>query len=160
MKRVPTFLFLAIFVPLLMFANSTLKSFELVGTTKSGKPMSLNAKDLLEIGLKNFQMYDPYLERDVEYSGVYLKDFIDYFGDDGVEKVTIRAADGYVSEFSKGEWDAQRIVVVCKMNGKFIDPADYGPLKIVYPDYGKRRDDDGSIFIKWIWMIKEIKLAK
>lgn len=133
-----------------------LPSFEIEGNVK--EKQKLTAKNIESLGTKEYSFYDPYLKKDVTYTGVLLTDFIEaYQGETPTNALSMKALDGYLVEFFRDEWERDKIVIATKIDGEYMSYKDLGPIKIVYPEYKESSKDKPSDFIKWIWMVKTIE---
>lgn len=119
------------------------------------KKLSVNMIET--VGLTDVRFDDPFEQKEMSYSGIWLHQFVQNFGREGVSSVTFTAIDDYEVTFSKKDWQNEKILVVTRMASNHIDLEHKGPVRIVYPDYNIKNYDSKENMPKWIWMIKRAK---
>lgn len=106
------------------------------------------------VGLTDVRFEDPFAQKEMSYSGIWLQQFVQKFGRPGTSSVTFTAIDDYEVTFPKKEWEKNKILVVTRTAGKHINFEQKGPVRIVYPEYNEQNYDSKENMPKWIWMIK------
>jgi len=159
MYKILTFLLSLSLLSTILLADR-IPSFVIEGEIKEGSYMRLKPEQL-DIGhTKSYTFFDPYLKKEVTYEGILLKDFVSLFGNKDTKALYMSATDGYIAKFTKEEWESENILLAFKIDANYMDYKNFGPLKVVYPDYDKTLADSQIHFTKWIWMIKTIEFIK
>jgi len=149
----------------LFFVAINLHSEELDGSARikiSGKvaqgiSTSITVKEIELAGISDMEINDPFDNKTIYFTGVWLKDFIAKFGADGVKAVTFKAIDDYEISFSVNDWTGTRILLVTRISKKYFNFEHKGPVRIVFPDYDPQTDNSKEVLPKWIWMIKNVE---
>ncbi|ASP36081.1 hypothetical protein [Labrenzia sp. VG12] len=125
---------------------------------QEGSPRFLTVADIETAGLQQLQAFHPYEKRSNAYHGVWMEDFVERFGTPGVSTVITRAIDDYEITFTRDEWQSIRILLATRVNDRYVDFDEKGPLFVVFPDYDEKQKEYRANLPKWIWMITEISM--
>jgi len=155
----------ALGILILVFAGS-LYSKELDGSSRikitgnvaEGVSKRITVKEIESTGISEAELFDPFDKKKSSFTGVMLTEFVKKFGKQAVTRVIFTAVDDYEITFTQSEWNTERILLVTRIENKYFDLEQRGPLRIVYPDYDPKKDDSKEVMPKWIWMIKTINL--
>lgn len=93
-------------------------------------------------------IYEPFLERDVTFRGVWLEDLLAVAGVEvGATTLDLHALDDYQVELGLSDIDAGDALLATRADGAEIPVAEGGPTRLVFlDDRGPGRNDD-----LWIW---------
>ncbi|MGM0623990.1 MAG: hypothetical protein ACQESH_08255 [Campylobacterota bacterium] len=131
-------------------------SFTLEGALQKSETLRMKPQDLEGPWAKEFEIFDPYIKKNVIYRGVLIDEFVERFGAPQTKRLVLTAADSFKAVLEKEEWESTKIMLVFQTEGKYMGLKNYGPLRIVYPDYDPKKIQ----VVEWIWMIKTIKFEK
>lgn len=129
----------------------------MVGNTLSGEQAEHSLDEIDALGVAEFDVFNPYEEQLVRYSGVLLDRLITHFGHPSVQQVKVTALDDYRTIFTRSEWEKNRILFVTRVRGERIGYDRKGPARIVYPDFDPDRAEHKINLPKWMWLIQEIE---
>lgn len=132
-------------------------AIKLRGSINPGGKKRIVVAELEDLGVSTVELYDPFEKKKNSYTGVMMEKFVTQYGSKGVKEVTFIAIDGYQVTFSRTDWTFQKIMVVTRVNDKYMDYENKGPLRIVYPEYDPKKHDSKEILPKWIWMITDVQ---
>lgn len=98
-------------------------------------------------------VFEPFLEEDVEFSGVVLWDLLEAAGATGdSEDATLTALDDYEVELSLATLRSEPILLATRSSGDMIPVEEGGPTRVVFPA-GTSQGDNSNL---WIWSVEEI----
>ncbi len=106
-------------------------------------------------GLRRVQttVFEPFLETDVEFSGVLLWDLLEVAGATGDgQDATLTALDDYEVELSLEELRDEPILLATRSGGDAIPVEEGGPTRVIFAD-GTSQGGNSNL---WIWSVKEI----
>ena len=149
--------FLLLTATLFAAKDLSLKKVKFIGELKESKSLRVSIKEIEKIGYHDFFINDPHLTKPATYGGVFLKDFVKFYGKESVSKITFTAIDGYKITITKEEWNSDIILLTTQYNNKYTSYKTKGPLRIVYPKYNAKSKKYSKNLINWIWMIKTIE---
>jgi hypothetical protein len=123
----------------------------------SGAGLALDVASIERMGLVRYTVRDPWLGKDLEFTGVLVSDLLRISGAAAdAQTLHVTALDDYVVDISIA--DAQRwpIMLATQMGGVPMSIEDKGPTRIVFPadptiDALKYKD-------LWVWQIKTIEV--
>lgn len=126
------------------------------GAAASGKQIPV--AEIEQAGLQEVVAFNPYEKRSETYQGVWMQDFVARFGTPETASLTTRAIDDYEITFDRSEWQDLRILIATRVDGKYIDFDQKGPMRIIFPDYDDTLAAYQTNLPKWTWMITEIAM--
>ena len=141
-----------------MATDGTSQRILITGPGPDSVPKHLSVSEIEAAGLEQVHAFHPYEKRSNDYHGVWLQDFVKQFGTPDVSSVTTRAIDNYEITFSRDEWQSMRILIATRVNDRYVDFEEKGPLFVVFPDYDEKDKAYRANLPKWIWMITEISM--
>lgn len=143
----------------ILFASSdySTKRIKLSGNIADHIKPRVTIKELEKDGLDSFIIQDPYLKKDMKYSGISLDKLVSLYGKKTVTSLKITAIDGYKVVFNKKEWDNDTILLATRVNDEYYGFDKKGPLRVIYPNYDEKLPKYHKNLTKWIWMIKTIE---
>lgn len=127
------------------------------GALAEGQSSTVTVKQIEQAGLQEFTVFNPYEEREEDYTGVFISDLVEMFGAEGVQSVRLTALDDYVIDINQEEWSNLRIVLATRVDGAYFGFETKGPMRIVFPDYDSDKLEHQELLPKWIWMITRIE---
>ncbi len=125
--------------------------------TTNGQDLALDVEQIESLGLVRYTARDPWLERDIEFTGVLLTDLLAAAGaDEGATTLHVTALDDY--EVSISIADARRwpVMLATRADGDPMTIEDKGPTRIVFP--ADPAIDLLSYKDLWIWQLKTIEV--
>jgi hypothetical protein len=157
-KLIKYFMFFVFLFNFALFADDGDKRVKMSGKMKESTPKFITPREL-EKSMKtsSFKIYNPWEKQEDSYEGVFISDFVAFFGDAHVEKLKLIAIDDYEVTFEKKMWDKERILLVTKMNGKYLPIKEKGPMRIVFVDYDKSKKEYELNLPLWMWMINRVE---
>lgn len=133
---------------------------ELTGAVRSTAPSSVTIRDLENLSLAEYSVFDPFKKQRFKFTGVLLRDIVKQYGAADVDKVQLEAIDEYIVDFNRDDWERWDIMLATRQDGKHITIEQSGPARIVMP-YDTARDIDQNIYSpKWIWLVRSIKFTQ
>ncbi|WP_163338139.1 hypothetical protein [Desulfopila sp. IMCC35008] len=130
---------------------------KLQGSISQGNKKRITVAELEDLGVITVEINDPFEKKKNSFTGVMMEKFVTHYGNTGVKSVSFFAIDGYQITFSRANWASHKIMVATRVNDKYMDYENKGPLRIVYPEYDPDKHDSKEILPKWIWMITTVK---
>ncbi|UTJ07577.1 molybdopterin-dependent oxidoreductase [Arcobacter roscoffensis] len=150
-------LFCLFFSSLLAQSELSSKTIKFSGELKPNIKKRVSIKTIESLGIKSFEILDPYTKIKTKYSGVDLKTFANFFANENTKSISFNALDGYSVNITKKEWEKFHILLATRINGQIVGYDKKGPLRVVYPKYKKANENFAKNLPKWIWMIKSIE---
>jgi hypothetical protein len=137
---------------------ATLTMIGKIAATNAADGLELDLATLERIGLIRYTVRDPWLEADLEFTGVLLTDLLTVVGAaPGATSLRITALDDYEVEISLADVRRWPIMLATQANGAPMSIEDKGPTRIVFPA------DPGIDTVRykdfWIWQIKTIEVV-
>lgn len=138
----------------LAYADAGDKTIVLAGHLTKSAPVKVTPREL-EHSFQVFKgyLYNPWEKKSAHYEGILIDQLVKKYGDKGVQKLRLKAIDDYEIVLEKRMWQTERILLVTKIDGKYIPVKEKGPLRIVFVDYDDSKAKDLHL---WMWMIKKI----
>lgn len=141
-----------------LFADAGDKKVKLSGLIKGDQVIKISPRELEKIiETSTFELYNPWDKEVGKYTGILLDKFATYFGKDNVKQIKFIAIDDYRVEINKEFWNSERILLVTRVNGKYISLKERGPLRIMFVDYDVNKKKYEKNLPLWLWMIKKIE---
>lgn len=98
-------------------------------------------------------VFEPFVEEDMEFSGVLLWDLLEIAGATGDEQdVTLTALDDYQVALPLEALREEPILLATRSGGETIPVEEGGPTRVIFGD-GTSQGDNSNL---WIWSVKEI----
>lgn len=100
-------------------------------------------------------IFEPFVSRDIEFTGVDAALFLARAGIEPDDPVTWRALDDYEVTSTRSELARSGAILATRGDGDLLPIEDGGPLRLVFtnPEGGLGRDTN-----QWIWSIAEVRL--
>lgn len=129
-------------------------------TLVAGEPMRMSVIALeQQFELVTIDAYNPWEKRTDSYTGIWLDKLISQLASDKTEAVTFVALDNYQITFERAEWQADKIMLVTRVNGEHQPVRNKGPLRVVYQQFDPKNAAHGINLPKWIWMITRVEFT-
>ena len=116
-----------------------------VGVTNSGDELILDMDMLEQMGLIKYRVTDPWLKRDVCYSGVLLSDMVTRVrGSENASVIHLIALDDYEAEIGLDILEQWPVMLATRSEDTLISVESGGPTRIIlpyddYPDLAEAR---------------------
>lgn len=137
--------------------NLELKTIKFLGELKPNIKKRVSIKTIESLGIKYYDVIDPYTKKQTNYAGVNLKVFASFFGNENTKSLTFKAIDGYEVTITKDHWEKNSVVLVTRVENEIVTYDKKGPLRIIYPKYKKADENFAKNLPNWIWMINSIE---
>ena len=134
-------------------------TIRLSGLRAEGVSARVSIREIESVGVAEVESFNPYEQRLERYTGIWMEDFVEHFGTPGVKSIHVHAIDDYAIDFTPQDWGNMRILMVTRTNGKHIDFAAKGPMRIVYADFNPDVEKFQLSLPKWVWMITKIEFS-
>jgi len=127
-----------------------------VGQPNVGDHIEVDLEGIERLGIVEFTVFEPFLNRDLEMSGVPLAMLLAAAGVDAEAELVWTALDDYQVTFSGVAAASENAMLATRVDGEPISVADGGPTRIVFPksDGPLGRDSD-----QWIWSIESVSVT-
>ncbi len=100
---------------------------------------------------------EPFLKRDVSFSGVRMSDLLAIMGvSPSAGRIYMHALDDYHVTFTRDQLASSGAVLATRANGAKIAIKDGGPIRIVLPRSGKVADNTDN----WIWSVDRMSASR
>ena len=129
----------------------------LVVERPDGTSRSVSVGEIEAIGLVTFTELDPFNDKEINYSGVPLRRFVEVFGGERATSAIFEGIDGYAYEFKRPDWQ-DNLYLVTRQQGKHIGHREKGPFRIVDWGYDRARLTSKYNFNDWVWMIVRVTI--
>lgn len=123
-------------------------------------PVELDLATVERLGLVRYVVHDPWLDEDIEFSGVLLSAFVDAVGA-SPDATTLKflAIDDYEVEIAIEDVRRWPILLATRTNGKPMQLEDKGPTRVVFPYDQFPEIDQLAYKDLWIWQISSITVS-
>jgi hypothetical protein len=128
-----------------------------IATTNDRRALVLDMPTLERLGLIRYSVDDPWLKREIAYTGIRLSDLVRLARPKaGATSMHFLALDDYQVDISIADAERWPIMVATKLDGARMAVANGGPTRIVFP-YGQGAGlDELQYKDLWIWNIQRI----
>jgi hypothetical protein len=128
-----------------------------VRVTNDGGRLLLDLPTLEQLGLIRYSVEDPWLKRNVSYTGVLLSDLVKLLRPaTSATTMHLTALDDYEVDVALADVERWPIMLATRLDGKRMAIDKGGPTRIVFP-YGLVSGIDKLEYKDlWIWNIKSI----
>lgn len=123
----------------------------------SGPVVRLDRAMLEGLGTTTLKTTTVWTSGEVLFEGVLLRDILDALGAQGRE-VVATALNDYVATLPLQELYRFPVLLAFKMNGKYLQIKDKGPLWIVYPRDQFPELRNSMTDKKWVWQLRELEV--
>ena len=99
-----------------------------------GDKLVFDLPTLEKLGLVQYTVPDPWLQRDVTYTGVFLSDVMKAATvSDSITGVYVVALDGYNSDIPVADIEDWPVILATQSDGQYMTIENSGPTRIIYP---------------------------
>lgn len=121
-----------------------------------GPRLALDLATLERLPLVRYRVQDPWLKREVVYTGVLLSDLLELARvPGGATELHLTAFDDYTATIAVSDVARWPVLLATRSDGKRMSVAEGGPTRVVFP-YGQYEIDQGRYDPQWIWSVKTI----
>lgn len=154
MKRAFLVLLSFVLIGASLYADAGNKRVQIDGKILASTPKMITPRQLeKDVGIFKVHLYNPWDKKAADYEGVLIDQLVKRYGQKDISRLKLKAIDNYEVDLSKDLWSKERILLVTKINGKYIPVSEKGPLRIVFVDYNDKKAEHLDL---WMWMIKKI----
>lgn len=118
----------------------------------NGKQTTFSLAQLLEFPVSDFNIYEPFIKQNSQFSGVAMSEIFKTTGISGSDIATTIALNEYAYSNTADKFIGSNAVIAYEQNGSPIAMDRGGPIRIIFPD--------GTLLSKvldaWNWSISEI----
>jgi hypothetical protein len=138
--------------------DATLTLTGKISEANAGDTVQLDVPTIEQMGLVRYTVRDPWLETELEFTGVLVTDLLAVVGAaPDAKTIKITALDDYQVDLSIADLQRWPIMLATQTNGAPMSIEDKGPTRIVFPadptiDTVRYKDF-------WIWQIKTIEVV-
>lgn len=124
-----------------------------------GDSLAFDTPTLEKLGLMQYEVTEPFLKKEVSFTGVLMSDLLKFAGvKDSASVVHMVALDDYETDITFADIKRWPIMVAIRADGQYIPVDEGGPTRIVFPydthpEIEPLRYDD-----LWIWSLKSMKV--
>lgn len=130
-----------------------------VSKPNAGSTVIFDLGTLERMGLVRYTVHDPWLDEDVEFTGVLLADLLDTVGaSPEAQMVHLVALDDYEVDVSVADARRWPILLATQANGKPMSVADKGPTRIVFPYDQYPEINPVKYEPLWIWQVESLEV--
>jgi hypothetical protein len=128
-----------------------------VSKTNGGDTIELDLATIEQMGLVRYVVHDPWLDDDLEFTGVLLTAFLDAVGAaPDATTLTFHAIDDYEVHISLADVERWPIMLATRTNGQPMSLEEKGPTRVVFP-YDQFPEIDQLVYKDlWIWNIDTV----
>lgn len=121
-----------------------------------GARLAFDLDTLERLPLVRYRVRDPWVKREVVYTGVLLSDLLELARASGsASELRLTALDDYKATIAVADIRRWPVLLATRSDGKRMSVADGGPTRVVFP-YGQHEFDRGRYDQQWIWSVKTI----
>lgn len=150
------FLSLCLFAAIVVHADGSF-SIRFSGNLDSQAKNRMTVREIESVGTVSFDVFNPYEKKSQRYTGIWLDRLVESIAAPGTRVVRMTAIDEYQSEFTREEWQTQRILLATRVDGDYIGFDRKGPMRIVYVGFDEHEPHYKDTLSKWMWMITRIE---
>lgn len=128
---------------------------EFSGSGSSQDPIQFTRSDLEMIGLAAVVTTTPWHDGAVRFEGVSLKGLLEHAGASGTE-VVVSALNDYSATIPMKDLAEFDPILALKLNGKYMEIEDKGPLFVIYPYDSDKRLQSEIYYSRSVWQASKI----
>lgn len=130
-----------------------------VAETNDGDALALDVPTLESLGLVRYRERDPWLEREIEFTGVLVSELLDRIGaPETAATLHIVALDDYEVDIAIADVRRWPVLLATQSDGRHMEIVDKGPTRIVFPHSTFKDIDELRYKDLWIWQLKTIEV--
>jgi hypothetical protein len=117
----------------------------------------IDFRTLERMPVVKLRIREPFLKRDVSFSGVRMSDLLAITGvPPAAGKIYMHALDDYHVTLTQDELTSAGAVLATRANGERIAIKDGGPIRILLPRSGKVADNTDN----WVWSVDRMRASR
>lgn len=130
----------------------------MIGQTNSGNTLQFDMATLESIGLVQYHVDDPFVKKNILYSGVLLSQLLKVAGADSkATTLTLRALDDYSTDMKIEDVNKWPVILATQADGTYMPIDKNGPIITVWPFNDFPDDLDHLTYDSlWIWSLAKI----
>jgi hypothetical protein len=118
---------------------------------------AVDFRTLEQMPLVKSRVYEPFLKRDVTFSGVRMSDLLAIIGmSPSTQSIYMHALDDYHVTFTRGQLASSGAVLATRASGERIPIKDGGPIRIIHSRPGRVADNGDN----WIWSVDRMRASR
>ena len=123
----------------------------LEGLVNGGKPMPADMASFNALPKQTLTVTEPFVKKSMTFTGVAFADLLNAAQATGTS-VTVHALDDYEVTYKAALLRDQGVLLATRVDGKAIEVASGGPVRMVFPGTSKAGKDTDL----WVWSIDKI----
>lgn len=124
---------------------------QLTGLVGSGEPLEVDLAGLDALPQQKLTTYEPFLKKDVAFSGVSFADLLDAADASGTS-VLVHALDDYERTLTVDDLRQPGVLLATREGGEEISLPNGGPVRLVFP----KDSEAGADPDLWVWSIDRL----
>jgi hypothetical protein len=125
----------------------------LISRTNRSDELAVDLTTLEEMPLIQFEVFEPFVEKNMTFEGVPIADLMEIVGADSeASELHVTALDDYEFTIPLEEIRGTKVLLATKAEGEHMTVADGGPTRIIFPadsQFGQNPD-------AWVWSVETI----
>ncbi len=128
-----------------------------ISQTNSGDSLQFDMPTLESIGVVQYKVDDPFVKKNVLYSGVLLSQILKVAGaDPNATTLTLTALDDYSTDMTIADANRWPVLVATMADGAYMPVDQNGPLISVWPFNDFPELDHVTYDALWVWSLSKI----
>lgn len=124
------------------------------GQVGSGQPLEVDLAGLDALPQQTLTTYEPFLKKDVTFSGVAFADLLDAAGATG-DSVLVHALDDYERTLAVDVLREPGVLLATREGGQEIPLPNGGPVRLVFPENSEAGADPDL----WVWSVDRLTVT-
>jgi hypothetical protein len=139
--------------------DDTILTISGASAMNNGGRLELDVPTIEQLGLVRYREHDPWLETDIDFTGVLVSELLDRIGvPAAATTLRIVALDDYQVDIAIADVRRWPVMLATQSDGKPMSIVDKGPTRIVFPHTAFKDIDTLKYKDLWIWQIKTIEV--
>ncbi|MBC7878467.1 MAG: molybdopterin-dependent oxidoreductase [Anaerolineales bacterium] len=123
----------------------------------SGETLQFDIAALESIGLVQYDVDDPFIKKNILYTGVLLSQLLDAAGmSPDATIITLHALDDYSTDMKISDADKWPVLVATQADGAYMAVDNNGPLISIFPFNDYPEIDHLTYDALWVWSLSAI----
>ena len=127
-----------------------------VRQSNSAQGIELDMRTLEQLPITETTIYEPFLKKDVTFSGIMMDDFVEVVGGVDADAVVFTALDDFQATLSMPVLRSSTVMLATRQEGEWMKVRAGGPIRIVFLD----NEGSGSNTDNWIWSVAHMKFER
>ncbi len=128
-----------------------------ISQTNSGDSLQFDMPTLESIGVVQYKVDDPFVKKNILYSGVLLSQVLKVAGaDPNATTLTLTALDDYSTDMKISDANQWPVLVATQADGSYMPIDKNGPLISVWPFNDFPEIDHVTYDALWVWSLSKI----